>query len=155
MHRAVKDALADADALIMAAAVANYTPESTASQKIAQDGPLTLRLVPTNDILADAAKWRRREGRERPLLIGFAAETHDLLERARAKRRRKGIDVIVANDVSRRDAGFEVDTNAVTIISGEGEESLPLQSKSAVAAALVDRLEHWLKGAPAPAESRT
>jgi phosphopantothenoylcysteine decarboxylase/phosphopantothenate--cysteine ligase len=156
MHRAVKDALADADALVMAAAVANYTPESAASQKIAhEDGPLTLTLVPTNGILADAAKWRRREGRERPLLIGFAAETHDVLERARAKRRRKGIDVIVANDVSRRDAGFEVDTNAVTIISDEGEESLPLQSKSAVAAALVDRLEHWLKGAPAPAESRT
>jgi phosphopantothenoylcysteine decarboxylase/phosphopantothenate--cysteine ligase len=156
MRRAVSDALPAVDALVMAAAVANYTPQSTAAQKIAHEGgPLTLTLVPTTDILADAAAWRRRESRERPLLVGFAAETHDVVERARAKRLRKGIDVIVANDVSRPDAGFEVETNAVTILTDEGEESLPLQSKTAVAAALADRLERWLKGAPAPAESRS
>lgn len=156
MQRAVSDALPVADALIMAAAVANYTPQAPSAQKIAHEGgPLTLTLVPTPDILAEAAKWRRREGRDRPLLVGFAAETHDVLERARVKRRRKGIDVIVANDVSRQDAGFEVEANAVTIITEGREESLPLQSKSTVAAALADRLEHWLKGAPAPVESRT
>ena len=130
--------------------------QTTAAQKIAHEGgPLTLTLVPTADILADAAAWRRREGRERPLLVGFAAETHDVVERARAKRLRKGIDVIVANDVSRSDAGFEVETNDVTILTDDGEESLPLQSKTAVAAALADRLERWLTGAPAPAESRS
>jgi phosphopantothenoylcysteine decarboxylase / phosphopantothenate---cysteine ligase len=156
MRRAVNDALPAVDALVMAAAVANYTPQSTAAQKIAhEDGPLTLTLVPTADILADAAAWRRREGRERPLLVGFAAETHDVVERARAKRLRKGIDVIVANDVSRSDAGFEVETNAVTILTDDGEESLPLQSKTAVAAALADRLQRWLQGAPAPAESHS
>jgi phosphopantothenoylcysteine decarboxylase / phosphopantothenate---cysteine ligase len=156
MRRAVNDMLPAVDALVMAAAVANYRPQTTAAQKIAHEGgPLTLTLVPTADILADAAAWRRREGRERPLLVGFAAETHDVVERARAKRLRKGIDVIVANDVSRSDAGFEVETNAVTILTDDGEESLPLQSKTTVAAALADRLERWLKGAPAPAESRS
>jgi phosphopantothenoylcysteine decarboxylase/phosphopantothenate--cysteine ligase len=156
MRRAVNDVLPAVDALVMAAAVANYRPQTTAAQKIAHEGgPLTLTLVPTADILADAAAWRRREGRERPLLVGFAAETHDVVERARAKRLRKGIDVIVANDVSRSDAGFEVETNAVTILTDDREESLPLQSKTAVAAALADRLERWLKGAPAPAESRS
>jgi phosphopantothenoylcysteine decarboxylase / phosphopantothenate---cysteine ligase len=156
MRRAVNDVLPAVDALVMAAAVANYRPQTTAAQKIAHEGgPLTLTLVPTADILADAAAWRRREGRERPLLVGFAAETHDVVERARAKRLRKGIDVIIANDVLRSDAGFEVETNAVTILTDDGDESLPLQSKTAVAAALADRLERWLKGAPAPAESRS
>jgi phosphopantothenoylcysteine decarboxylase/phosphopantothenate--cysteine ligase len=156
MHRAVVDALPRADALVMAAAVANYAPEAMAPQKIAhEEGPLILRLVPTIDILAEAAAWRRREGRDRPLLVGFAAETEDVTERARAKRRRKDVDVIVANDVSRQDAGFEVDTNAVTLITEDGEESLPLQSKSAIASLLADRIEGWLKRATAPAETRS
>ena len=155
MHRAVVDALPRADALVMAAAVANYGPEAVAPQKIAhEEGPFVLRLVPTIDILAEAAAWRRREGRERPLLVGFAAETDDVLERARAKRRRKDVDVIVANDVSRQDAGFEVDSNAVTLITEDGEESLPLQSKNAIASLLADRIEGWLKRATSPAETR-
>jgi phosphopantothenoylcysteine decarboxylase/phosphopantothenate--cysteine ligase len=134
----------------MAAAVANYTPASVASQKITHDdGPLDLQLVPTPDILADAAAWRRRAGTHAPLLVGFAAETRQLLERARAKRVRKGVDVIVANDVAQPGVGFEVDTNEVTIIDGSGEERLPLQSKSAIAAALADRLERWLQPSPA------
>lgn len=146
MHDAVMAALPQADALVMAAAVANYTAASIAGEKIAHDDrALNLALVPTADILADAAAWRRRAGTHRPLLVGFAAETSQLIERARAKRLRKGIDVIVGNDVARADAGFEVDTNAVTIIDAAGEESLPLQSKSAVAAALADRLERWLQ----------
>jgi phosphopantothenoylcysteine decarboxylase/phosphopantothenate--cysteine ligase len=85
--------------------------------------------------------------------VGFAAETEDVVERARAKRRRKGIDVIVANDVSRADAGFDVDANAVTIIGAGDDEHLPLAPKAAIAAALVDRLERWLtpSAATAPA----
>ena len=150
MHDAVMAALPQADALVMAAAVANYTAASVAGQKIAHDdGVLNVQLVPTADILADAATWRRRGGTHRPLLIGFAAETSDLLDRARAKRVRKGIDVIVANDVAQPGAGFEVDTNEVTIIDGAGEETLPLQAKSAIASALADRLERWLQPSPA------
>jgi phosphopantothenoylcysteine decarboxylase/phosphopantothenate--cysteine ligase len=154
MHDAVMAALPEADALVMAAAVANYTSPSVAGQKIAhEDGPLTVQLVPTADILADAAAWRHRSGGHRPLLVGFAAETSHLLEHARAKRTRKGIDVIVANDVAQPGAGFEVDTNQVTIIDGQGEETLPLQTKTAVAAALADRLERWLQPSPARAHA--
>ena len=133
----------------MAAAVANYTAASVSEEKIAHDdGALNVRLVPTSDILADAAAWRRRAGTNRPLLVGFAAETSQLLERARAKRVRKAIDVIVANDVAQPGAGFEADTNQVTIIDGAGEETLPLQAKSAIASALADRLERWLQPSP-------
>jgi phosphopantothenoylcysteine decarboxylase/phosphopantothenate--cysteine ligase len=150
MHDAVTAALPQTDVLVMAAAVANYTAGSVAGEKIAHDdGPLTLQLVPTVDILADAAAWRRRSGGHKPLLIGFAAETSQVLERARAKRVRKGIDVIVANDVGQPGAGFEVDTNQVTIVDANGEETLPLQSKAAIASALADRLERWLQAAPA------
>jgi phosphopantothenoylcysteine decarboxylase/phosphopantothenate--cysteine ligase len=149
------DATAGADALVMAAAVANYTPERIAGEKIAHDGEaLTVRLVPTPDILAEVAARRKRDGHARPLLVGFAAETSDVVARARAKRLRKGIDVIVANDVSRTDAGFDVDSNAVTVIDDAGEEALPLQSKAGIARALGDRLERWLMAAPAPAGTR-
>jgi phosphopantothenoylcysteine decarboxylase/phosphopantothenate--cysteine ligase len=157
MHRAVMEAAAGADALVMAAAVANYRPETVADQKITHDlATVNLRLVPTTDIIAEVASHRKREGRRRPLLVGFAAETADVLARARAKRLRKGIDVIVANDVSREDAGFDADSNAVTIIDDAGEETLPLQSKADVARALGDRLERWLLAAPArPEPTRT
>jgi phosphopantothenoylcysteine decarboxylase/phosphopantothenate--cysteine ligase len=155
MHRAVLAEAPRVDALVMAAAVANYTPAEVASQKIAHDdtGGFTVRLAPTTDILADVAAWRMREGRGTPLLVGIAAETEDVVERARAKRRRKGIDVIIANDVSRADAGFDVDANAVTIIGAGDDEYLPLAPKAAIAAALVDRLERWLtpSAATAPA----
>jgi phosphopantothenoylcysteine decarboxylase/phosphopantothenate--cysteine ligase len=149
MRRAVLAEAPGADVLVMAAAVANYAPEQVASRKIAhEDGTLTVRLAPTADILADVAAWRAREGRTSPLLVGFAAETHDVLERARAKRLRKGIDVIVANDVSRPEAGFDVDANAVTVIAAGGEEAIPLASKAEIAAAIVDRLERWLAQQP-------
>lgn len=155
MHRAVLAEVARAEALVMAAAVANYTPAEVSTQKIPHDaaGGLTVRLTPTPDILADVAAWRAREGRSTPLLVGFAAETEDVVARARAKRRRKGIDVIVANDVSGPDAGFDVDANAVTIIGAGDDEHLPLSTKAAIAAALVDRLERWLtpSAAAAPA----
>jgi len=89
--------------------------------------------------------WRAREGRSAPLVAGFAAETEDVVARARAKRLRKGIDVIVANDVSRQDIGFDVDANAVTIIGADAaDEHVPRASKAAVAAVLADRLEQWL-----------
>jgi phosphopantothenoylcysteine decarboxylase / phosphopantothenate---cysteine ligase len=145
MHRAVLSEVSQTDALVMAAAVANYTPERAAAHKITHDeGALTLTLSATPDILADVAAWRTRENKTTPLLVGFAAETDDVVARARAKRVRKGLDVIVANDVSSGDAGFDVDENAVTIIGAGADEHVPRTSKAAIAAVLADRLEQWL-----------
>ena len=104
---------------------------------------LTLTLVRTPDILAELG--RLRAGNDRPLLVGFAAETSDVVASARKKQREKGLDLVVANDVSRSDAGFEVDTNEVTLVSADGEEVLPLQSKTAIAAQVIDRIETLLR----------
>ena len=87
---------------------------------------------------------RLRAGSERPLLVGFAAETTDVVAGARRKQREKSVDLVVANDVSRADAGFEVDTNEVTLVSADGEETLPLQSKAAIAAQVIQRIEDLL-----------
>jgi len=83
------------------------------------------------------------------VLIGFAAETNDVVAYAAAKLKDKGADLIVANDVSRADAGFDVDTNAVTLVTAAGAEDVPLQSKSAVASKILDRLEQFLLAVPA------
>ena len=77
--------------------------------------------------------------------MGFAAETTDVVAGARRKQREKGVDLVVANDVSRSDAGFEVDTNEVTLVTADGEESLPLQSKTAIAVQVIDRIETLLR----------
>jgi len=143
MRAAVIARAANADVVIMAAAVADYAPASPPKQKIHKESEtLTLSLVRTPDILAELGQMRA--GGSRPLLVGFAAETSDVIASARRKQLDKGIDFIVANDVSRHDAGFEVDTNEVTIVSGNGEEHLPLQSKSAIAAQVVQRIETLL-----------
>ena len=135
MHHAVMARAAGADAVIMAAAVADYTPQPVAEQKIAKsDGGWSLPLVRTIDILADLGRLPSR-GDGRPVLVGFAAETHDVIDHAEAKRRRKGVDLIVANDVARADAGFEVDANAVTFVGEDGLETVPLMSKAEVAGA--------------------
>jgi phosphopantothenoylcysteine decarboxylase/phosphopantothenate--cysteine ligase len=144
MRDAVISRADDADVVVMAAAVADYTPAEKRPQKITKEpDSLTVTLVRTPDILAELG--RLRAGNDRPLLVGFAAETKDLLSRAREKRREKGADLIVANDVSRADAGFDVDTNEVTLLSADGEEKLPLQSKTAVADAILNRLEVLLR----------
>ncbi|MEQ1911792.1 MAG: phosphopantothenoylcysteine decarboxylase, partial [Vicinamibacterales bacterium] len=78
------------------------------------------------------------------VLVGFAAETENVLERAAEKLRAKQVDLIVANDVSRRDAGFDVDSNEVTLVSEQGTEAIPLQSKARVAAVILDRVEQLL-----------
>jgi len=129
------------DLVIMAAAVADYAPEQRAPQKISKHGDsVTVTLKKTPDILAELGQRRLTAGRG-PVLVGFAAETEDVVSRARAKRERKHVDVIVANDVSRADAGFDVDANAVTIVDVNGAASIPLQSKSAVASAILSHLE--------------
>ncbi len=151
MHSAVMDHAERADVVIMAAAVADYMPVERADQKIAKAGDtLTLVLKRTPDILGDLGTRRLASGRG-PLLIGFAAETADLVPRATEKLRRKHVDLIVANDVSRSDAGFDVATNAVTLISAGGTEAVPLQSKERVASAILDRVERLLAVQPAHA----
>jgi phosphopantothenoylcysteine decarboxylase/phosphopantothenate--cysteine ligase len=141
MHTAVLRAARDCDAVIMAAAVADYTPVAPAATKLVKSNDsITLTLTRTADILADLGA-ARTAGAGRPVLVGFAAETDDMLRKARDKRTRKHVDLMVANDVSQHDRGFDVDTNAVTIIGDDGEETLPLQRKEHVAAAILDRLE--------------
>jgi phosphopantothenoylcysteine decarboxylase/phosphopantothenate--cysteine ligase len=142
MRDAVLPHAAQADVVIMAAAVADYAPAAAPAQKIHKDAEtLTLSLVRTPDILAELGA--RRDG-TRPLLVGFAAETTDVIASARRKQQEKAVDLVVANDVSRADAGFEVDTNEVILVSASGEETLPLQSKSAIAMQIVLRIEALL-----------
>ncbi|MGE0449858.1 MAG: bifunctional phosphopantothenoylcysteine decarboxylase/phosphopantothenate--cysteine ligase CoaBC [Vicinamibacterales bacterium] len=144
MYDAVLSRTESADVVIMAAAVADYMPESPAAQKIAKtDERLTLVLRRTPDILAEVGAKRRQTGRP-AVLVGFAAETGDVVQRASAKLHAKHADLIVANDVSRADAGFDVDTNAVTLVSAHDAEDVPLQSKTRVASAILDRIERLL-----------
>jgi len=155
MHEAVMRAASNADVVIMAAAVADYAPASAAAQKVTKaDGPLTLTLQRTKDILSDLGSMRAGLGGERPILVGFAAETQDLLARAREKRARKKVDLIVANDVSQPDQGFDADTNAVTIIGDGDEQVVPLQSKARIAAVILDRVEHLLRSRAGKLASR-
>jgi phosphopantothenoylcysteine decarboxylase/phosphopantothenate--cysteine ligase len=127
-----------ADVVIMAAAVADFRPKEAADQKLHKaDGLPELVLESTPDILAELGR-RRRPGQ---ILVGFAAETEGLAERAMAKMAAKGVDLMVANDVSAPGVGFDHDTNAVTIFSTDGaDEKVPLAAKSAVAEAILDRV---------------
>jgi phosphopantothenoylcysteine decarboxylase/phosphopantothenate--cysteine ligase len=154
MHEAVMRAAVGADVVVMAAAVADYTAANPAGGKIAkQDAPLTLTLHRTRDILADLGARRASAAASAPVLVGFAAETDDVVRKARDKRTRKGVDLIVANDVSQPDRGFDVETNAVTIVGASGDAEVPLQRKEGIAAAILDQVEHLLtaslKTAPA------
>jgi phosphopantothenoylcysteine decarboxylase/phosphopantothenate--cysteine ligase len=143
MHAAVQQRAAESDIVVMAAAVADYMPERPSSGKIEKaEAPLELRLVRTPDILAELG--RARGGARKPVLVGFAAESGDPVERGRAKLLRKHVDFIVANDITRRDAGFEADTNAVTIIGHDDVEAVPLAPKTDVAARILDRAERIL-----------
>jgi phosphopantothenoylcysteine decarboxylase / phosphopantothenate---cysteine ligase len=110
-----------------------------------QDGPLELRLVRTPDILLELGKARGSS--PRPVLIGFAAESGDPVERGRDKLRRKGADIIVANDISRPDAGFDSELNAATLISATGTETFPLGPKTALASVILERAEALLQRA--------
>ena len=144
MHAAVMQHAATADIVVMAAAVADYTPTVVAGQKVAKaDGDLTLVLKRTPDILKALGQRRAASGGP-AVLVGFAAETEDVVASARRKLERKQVDLIVANDVSRPDAGFDVDTNAVTLVSQGGAEDVPLQSKARIAAVILDRAEQLL-----------
>jgi len=136
MHDAVTSRAAGTDVIVMAAAVADFRPVGPAPHKLKKaDGPPPLVLEPTVDILAEVGA-RRRAGQT---LVGFAAETHDLVPQATSKLVAKGVDLIVANDVSEPGAGFEHDTNRVVIVSRRGiDQDVPLSDKRAVARAVLD-----------------
>ena len=142
MRDAVLREFPDSAIAVMAAAVADFRPAARAERKLKKedlpDGEgLRLELVRNPDILAEISRDRGSR-----VVVGFAAESHDVLEAARRKLARKGCDLLVANDVSRSDAGFETDENAVTLLSPGGEvEELPLLSKADVAGRLLDRIE--------------
>ena len=149
MHAAVMERSNDQDAIVMSAAVADYSPAEPAKKKMKKgDGPVTITLNRTRDILGELGKLpSRKQGL--PILVGFAAETNDVVAYAQGKLREKAADLIVANDVSRTDAGFDVDTNAVTLVTASMAEDVPLQSKAAVAARILDRVEQFLTAVPA------
>jgi phosphopantothenoylcysteine decarboxylase/phosphopantothenate--cysteine ligase len=143
MRRAVACALPNADALIMAAAPADFRAARPSATKIKRAGGLaTIELDSTADILAETTA-QRRDG---AVVVGFALETDDLLANARAKLEAKRLDLIVANPAGKPDAGFESDTNRVTLIGRDGtEEALPLRLKSEIADVIVDRVGALLR----------
>jgi len=140
MHAAVMSEAPAADMVIMAAAVADYMPRQRVDGKIEKsDAPMSLDLVRTPDILADLG--RRRGGAPSPVLIGFAAQSGDPVEAARRKLQAKNVDMVVANDISRTDAGFDVDTNAVMLVTPDGAEPVAVAPKAEIASVILDRAE--------------
>lgn len=138
MRAAVMSEVEKATVFIAAAAVSDYRPAKRAAQKIKKsDQTLSLELEPTPDILAEVARARRNG----QLVIGFAAETTDLIKHARQKLERKALDMIVANDITRAGAGFDVETNIITLIRrGREPQELPLMSKSEAAHSILDEV---------------
>jgi phosphopantothenoylcysteine decarboxylase/phosphopantothenate--cysteine ligase len=140
MKEVVTEAVKEASALIMAAAVADYQPKTSAQTKIKKQSPgLTLELTRTPDILSEV--------KGSLIKVGFAAESADVVANAKKKLAQKGLDLMVANDITEPESGFGADTNKVTIINKEGNvESLPLMSKREVAERILDRVVGLLKG---------
>ena len=138
MRDAIADAVAKADALLMAAAPADYRPAAIAETKIKKGREkLTIELVENPDIISEVKGDFIR--------VGFAAESENLVDNAKEKLKRKNLDLIVANDITAADSGFAVDTNRVVIIDRSGKvESLPLLSKSEVAHRVLDRVAELL-----------
>lgn len=158
---ALGEAVKDADVVVMTAAVADYRPASVAKEKIKRGelgGKTTVELVANPDLLAELGK--QRGNRTRPLLVGFAAETENVIGNAQKKLSTKRCDLVVANDVTEGGAGFAVDTNHVTLVDASGAEDVPAGTKADVAHRILDRVVA-MRGAvsrpesPAPGTSRT
>jgi phosphopantothenoylcysteine decarboxylase/phosphopantothenate--cysteine ligase len=145
MGTAVLSACSKADILLMAAAVADYRPVWKATQKIKKDSGIpTIELEPTPDILLAVAQQKQQSGLPK-LVIGFAAETQDLVKNATAKLKAKRLDMIVANDVSSSDSGFYVDNNQVTLLYADGKRvPLPLMPKTEVADRIIAEVDKLL-----------
>ena len=145
MYEAATSRFPQADAAILCAAVADYTPEHVADEKIKREktGDMTLALKPTQDIAAALGRLKAASS-ERKVLVGFALETHNEQQNAEDKLKRKNLDFIVLNSLNDKGAGFRYDTNKVTIIDAEGRTEYPLKTKDEVAADIVDRLAEVL-----------
>lgn len=143
MREAVLADFADADIVIKAAAVADYRPKKVAENKIKKtEGDLVIELERNPDILKELGALKRPD----QVLVGFAAETQNLLQYAQSKLEKKNLNLIVANDVSKQGAGFQGDTNIIKIISRDGSiEELPLMTKRELSAVIIDRAESKLK----------
>ncbi|MFN0109304.1 MAG: bifunctional phosphopantothenoylcysteine decarboxylase/phosphopantothenate--cysteine ligase CoaBC [Blastocatellia bacterium] len=144
MYEAVMSRLADVTIFIGSAAVADFRPATRAEHKIKKQGKanITIELEPTEDIIASvAANFAEAPNRNGRIVAGFAAESQTLLDYADKKLREKGLDLIVANDISRSDAGFDVETNAATILKRDSSRvELPLQSKRELADRVLDEI---------------
>jgi phosphopantothenoylcysteine decarboxylase/phosphopantothenate--cysteine ligase len=142
MEAALKERFAGVDAVLMAAAVSDYRPGQVAVKKMKRgQAEVQYHLVQNPDILQGLGRLKTRQ-----VLVGFAAETHDLEAEASRKLKEKNLDLIVANDVNRPDSGFQVDTNEVTLIAREGApEPLPLLSKEEVAERILNRVAALIK----------
>jgi phosphopantothenoylcysteine decarboxylase / phosphopantothenate---cysteine ligase len=147
MAAATRRASESADVVIMAAAVADFRPAEPAAQKRKKrdlGAAPSLALARNPDILADLGQARAASGARRPILVGFAAETERVVEEAKGKLTGKRCDLVVANDVSQPDAGFEVDTNRVVLVDAQGARELALASKDEVSHAILDRVVEML-----------
>jgi phosphopantothenoylcysteine decarboxylase / phosphopantothenate---cysteine ligase len=140
MRAAVMKLLPESTVVIKTAAVADFRPQQAAGQKIKRKGPMTLELEPTADILAEIARYKMAPSTRSLIVIGFAAETEDILENARKKLSSKSLDAIVVNDVSHEGIGFDSDRNAVTIISNDEVVEVPETSKWEVAQHVLDEV---------------
>lgn len=141
LRDAVFAAVVDADVVVKAAAVADFRPATTSDEKIKKAaGTPTVELVPNPDTLQELGDARRDGSLALPVLVGFAAETHDVEAHGRDKLVRKGADLLAVNDVSASDAGFATDTNRIVILSEEGRADVPLSSKYEVADRLLDEV---------------
>ncbi len=149
MFDAVMEKVADATVFIGAAAVADYSPANVADAKIKKEGidGISLELKKTPDILSEVSK-RRREGQ---MVIGFAAETNDVIEFAKSKMAKKNLDMVIANDITAKGAGFNTDTNIATILTRQRETALGLMSKRALADKILDEIVNLRKSNPANA----
>ncbi|MBR0041610.1 MAG: bifunctional phosphopantothenoylcysteine decarboxylase/phosphopantothenate--cysteine ligase CoaBC [Bacteroides sp.] len=147
MFEAVKEKFPEADAAILSAAVADYTPEQVADEKIKREktGEMTLALKPTQDIAAYLGSWKNNFPLREKILVGFALETNNEETNALDKLNRKNLDFIVLNSLNDKGAGFQCDTNKVTIIDRECREEYPLKSKAEVAHDIVNHLAKVLK----------
>jgi len=143
MREAVLNLLPQCTVVIKSAAVADFRPKAAAGQKIKRKGPMTLELEPTADILAELARAKTSQ-----VIVGFAAETENVLENARKKLSAKSLDAIVVNDVSREGIGFDSDRNAVTIITHDEVVEVPETTKWEVAQRVLDQIVKLRKRMP-------
>ncbi len=135
MHEAVLQNAGKSSILVMCAAVSDFAPEKVETMKIEKTESMTLNLRKNPDILSAVAKLEKR-----PFTVGFSAETGNRIDRARQKMASKNADIMVFNDILKKDAGFDSDTNEVTIIDSNSEQTLPWMSKDDVAAEIFDRV---------------